>query len=201
MVFNPNIPQPDDDLDISQPVLLTNNQDLDNSFGIDHYKFSNATANNGFHNQVTTPLIVGSVHPTTAAAIPKIYAMQDSANAGVLNYSRGPSNAVPTPLTTLQSQAAAISINSGSTLTIFNFTGLTRAIAMLYAVDYETISAIPFPSIVSFVKWNGTSILSTDIQSSAGFGTFSSGTNLIIRNASGTNMTQIFWTLQFLRMQ
>jgi hypothetical protein len=200
MVFLPNIPQPGDFLDDSQNDLLNNNMQLDASFGVDHYAFSNGTSYNGFHNQITSPLIVGGVHPTTAVGIPKIYAMQDSANAGVLHYSRGPNDAVPTPLTTLQSQASPITLNNGSNLTIFNFTGLSRSIAMLYAIDYETINVV-YPYIFSLVMWNGTAIVSKDISASAAFSTVSSGSNLIIQNATGTNMTQLFWTLQFLRMQ
>jgi len=53
MVFNPNIPQATDFQDNSQGQLLSNNQALDASFENDHTRFSDTTANNGFHKKVT----------------------------------------------------------------------------------------------------------------------------------------------------
>lgn len=52
-VYNPNIPQPGDLLDVSQADLLKNFGQLDTSFGADHYKFSDPSGNNGFHVQST----------------------------------------------------------------------------------------------------------------------------------------------------
>lgn len=55
MTFNPAIPQPGDIISQSQKQLLTNNTALDNTFGVDHYKFS-ATTNAGSHQQISFPL-------------------------------------------------------------------------------------------------------------------------------------------------
>jgi hypothetical protein len=101
-LFIASIPQPSDNLDFSQGQLLSNNQGLDTVFGIEHYKFSDATTNKGFHNTVTQPLIVGAAHPTTTTN-PIIYAMQDSANLG-----------------------------TGGTSAVFDFAGLARAIVNIY---------------------------------------------------------------------
>ena len=100
MVFNPNIPTAPQKLSVSQPLLLANNQQLDTSFGIDHYKYSDATANNGFHNSVTTPGDQPVTDPVTVAN-PVFYALENTVNLGLLQYSRGPSNAVPTPVMSL----------------------------------------------------------------------------------------------------
>lgn len=49
MTYNPNIPQPGDLLSVSQNDIKTNFLSADNSFGTNHYKFSDLTANNGKH--------------------------------------------------------------------------------------------------------------------------------------------------------
>jgi hypothetical protein len=56
MVFKNNIPLPTDNLSVSQGDLLGNNAQLDTSFGIDHYTFSDLTSNNGFHKKSTYPV-------------------------------------------------------------------------------------------------------------------------------------------------
>ncbi len=53
MTFNPNIPLATDFQDESQAQLLANNIALDASFENDHTRFSDTTANNGLHKQVT----------------------------------------------------------------------------------------------------------------------------------------------------
>ena len=53
-IFNPNIPQPGDQLSDSQVDLLNNNLALDAAFGVDHYPFSSVT-NSGMHNKIDTP--------------------------------------------------------------------------------------------------------------------------------------------------
>ena len=47
--FQPGIPLPNDRLSKSQQDLLGNNRQLDTSFGINHYAFSDASTNNGMH--------------------------------------------------------------------------------------------------------------------------------------------------------
>jgi hypothetical protein len=56
MTYNPNIPQPSDNLSDSQNDLLNNFQTLDTSFAVNHYQFSNATANNGKHKFCEMPI-------------------------------------------------------------------------------------------------------------------------------------------------
>lgn len=73
MVFKPNIPQANDILSDSQGDLLGNFQQLDTSFGIDHFPFSDQTADNGFHKKVTLPGNVAA--PTPGAGYGDIYAV------------------------------------------------------------------------------------------------------------------------------
>lgn len=202
MTYNPNKPAANDDLSDSQGDIKSNFTVSNNVFLVDHYPFSNTTANKGKHNQVTTPLIIGSVHPATAAAEPKMYAMQDSANVGVLNYSRGPSSAVPTPLTSLQSPATPVTIGIGATSNILDFTLLARCMCILSVMDtvYAPLGA-PIASTYSFVYWTGTAFMfkttGTIIQ------VVNSGNMLQIKNntsAPAAALNNVYWTLQFFRL-
>jgi len=205
MAFNANIPQPTDRLSTSQQDLLNNNSALNTVFGIDHYPFDNATANSGFHNVVTQPLIVGSNHPTTTTN-PKIYAMQDTSNIGVLQYSRGPSNSWPTPITKRQSPSTAISINGGATSNVIDFTGANLIIGTLYIANASTTNAsnvkngvaqftyhlVETGSVPSFdINYSGTSTLSV----------ISSGKILQIKNTTGSVINAIYWTLELHRIK
>jgi hypothetical protein len=204
MPYNPAIPQPADFLNItSQPGLLANFGQLNVSFGVDHYPFSDLTANNGFHNQVTTPIRVGGKPlPTTN---PILFAFQDSANIGTLQYSAGtniggpsPDNNVPTPLTSLQSPAAPIILANGATSNILDFTGLPRAYAV--ATGYNLDPAFTKGG-VAYVAWTGTTFLIQNVFA-GGTITFQSAVNVLqIKNTSTGPFNQLFWTLQFLRLQ
>ena len=50
--YNPNIPQSTDFLSDSQQDIQSNFQQLDTSFGLNHFPFSNVTANNGKHSYI-----------------------------------------------------------------------------------------------------------------------------------------------------
>ncbi len=56
MGYNPNIPQPTDELADSQGDILTNFSAANTSSGINHYPFDNLTVNNGKHKYVQIPL-------------------------------------------------------------------------------------------------------------------------------------------------
>ena len=77
MVYTRNQPIASDDLSVSQPFLAANTNQADDSFGIDHYQFSNLTVNNGFHKQVTLPGNVSA--PTPVGGYGDIYAVTTSA--------------------------------------------------------------------------------------------------------------------------
>lgn len=204
MTFNPNIPQPTDLLADSQGQFLTNNQTLDNNFGVDHYKFSNVSGNSGKHNQVTTPLIVGSAHPATAANEPKFYAMQDTAQTGVLQYSRGGNNAVPSPVTYLQSPSTPIILGPGAVTNILDCTNITFLLCSLYAANIPG-GANKTIFIEADILWNKAPVTFRRVQSQNPTNDLDIqfSTSIIqIKNTSGTvTYNDIYWTLVCYRIK
>ena len=204
-LFLPNIPQPGDNLDFSQGQLLSNNQGLDTVFGIDHYKFSDATANKGFHNQVTTVAFAGGGDPITPAATCRLYARQLTAPVGLLQFSRGPSNAVPTPVTSLHSPAAPLTILPSTTTNIVDFAGLTTVYAKLFAYNANSASIQTMEYDVFFTSTAANTFTFVQVianSTSLNLAPTNSGTILQLRNNSGsTTYSNIFWTLEFVRIQ
>lgn len=201
MPYLRNQPVATDDVSVSQPILAANTNQADDSFGIDHYKFSDLTVNNGKHNQVTTPAFVANpptgLPPTTLAAEPKFYAFQDSANLGVIQYSRGPLNAVPTPLTHLHSTAAALVVAPGGTTNVFDFTGLAFALCMLYTSDI----AVTGTNKVAYVVFTGSSLSISTLNPSAALTIQATGNILQIKNTTAPPVAynNLYWTLDILR--
>lgn len=73
MVYTRNQPVAGDDLSVSQPILAANTNAADDSFGVDHFPFSNLTSSNGFHQKVTIP---GNVAiPTPASGFGDMFAI------------------------------------------------------------------------------------------------------------------------------
>jgi len=196
-----NQPVATDDLDVSQPFLVTNTNTADTVFGIEHYAFSNTSANQGLHNTITTPAYqnpIGtpSASPPTTVASPIMYCFQDAANIGVLQYSRGPNNSVPSPITTLQSPSSGISLAFNATTNVLDFTGVTTfAVCMLYGIKNGTTSS---PFIVTFSQASGGSV--SLLGPNSGIAAQFSGKILQIVNSFG-GTANFWWTLQFLRIQ
>lgn len=68
MTFNPNIPQPGDNISNSQGQILTNFSQLNSIFSNDHYTWNDATAaNRGYHKQITYPVAAASTSLTTGS--------------------------------------------------------------------------------------------------------------------------------------
>jgi hypothetical protein len=200
MVYTRNQPVAGDDLDVSQPFLVNNTNSSDDSFNVNHYGFSNLTANNGKHDNIQTPLIRGSIHPTTPAGECAFYAMQDTNNLGLIQYSKGPSNAVATPVTFLQSPSTPISLASGgSTTNVLDFTGISVALAVIYATD----SVNQLADLEYYVAWgnNSFNLRQIFVPGLQGFGAVTNGNILQIRNNSSTSLNNVYWTLQLLRIQ
>lgn len=205
MTFNPNIPQPGDELSDSQGDILTNFSTSNSSFGIDHYAFADLTANNGKHKYVTSPLVPGGVHPVTAVNEPKFYGMQDTANLGVIQYSRLGNNAVPSPVSNIESPATPIVLGIGATTNVLDFTGLTRAIGTVYVSDF---GAIATAICIGDFRYNGPivglkfAILNTfSGGGSAPFTVVQSGDILQIQNTSGLARNDVYWTLVLHRVE
>ncbi len=200
MAYTRNRPLASDFVSSSQPTLLQNTNGADDSFGVDHYKFSDTTANNGFHNKVTTPLIIGSAHPATTTN-PIFYAMQDTANIGVIQYSRGPSNAVPTPVTELHSPTIPISLAQDATANILDFTGIQYAIGTVYGFNSGSteVSEVVGQFVYSFAS--GAPVFNISVTgSTTRFDIVSSSFTLQLKRIASATSNNTFWTLKFHRI-
>lgn len=194
--FLPNIPQPGDNLDFSQGQLLINNQSLDAVFGIDHTLFSDATANKGFHNHVTS--IPQTSVPTTTTN-PVFYGYQQTTGTGILQFTKGPSDAVPTALTCIQSQSAGIPLGSLNTAFVMDFTGLSFAMVTLYAINNQNPG---FASLYAELAWTSLGNIFVPItQSSHGLSFSNVGPILNMVNSTINPMTSVYFTMRINRMQ
>ena len=191
--FLPNVPQPADDLDVSQGDLLGNFQALDAVFLQNHYTFSDGTINKGKHRVIETPFIAASAVPTTTVD-PIIYGHQYTVPSGILQFSKPAADGVATPLTSLQSPATAIVLAAGVPTNVMDFAGLTRAWGLLYGKSNVS-------DVLSFFRWNGASLVVTNIVGGniADLKPQVSGTTLqLVNTGSASN---VFWTLEFARIE
>ena len=215
MAYKPNIPQSTDNLSQSQIDMLGNFQQLNTSFLVDHYTFADLTANNGKHNTVTTPAYVAApptgLAPTTNANEPRFYAFQDYAAIGTIQYSRGGSNAIPSPITFLQSPSSPIIMNPGDTTNVIDFTGTTRVLAKLYIygnfVGNPTLP-IGLPceayiwSVGGTIAINYYRSLLVPATTALQYTAYPVNTGSILQiKYDNIAAGDIFWTLQFLRIQ
>jgi hypothetical protein len=198
-IYTRNQPIATDDLDISQPQLFNNTNAADTIFGFEHYAFSDKTADRGLHNTVTTPSYVATPStglPPTTTVNPIFYGFQQTTPLGILQFSRGPNDAVPTPLTNIQSPTGGITLLAGGSTNLLDFTGINIANFYIIAFDKINVNASMFN--VSF--WNGTSFIGI-ISIGQGFTINSSGNILQIKNTTAVDFTQVYWTLNFNRIQ
>ncbi len=204
MAFNKNIPQPNDDLSVSQVDLLNNNMQLNTSFGIDHYPFDDITVNNGFHNVVTEPLIIGSppAHPATSATVCKIYTMKDSTNLPLLQYSRGASNAVPSPITNISNPLGGSSITGGATINLLDCTGLSMAFFNFYTF----IKDVNNQQYTATIFFDGTGFRKFEVYPAGGnvstvLHIVFSGKIIQLMKPGVTATNTLYWTLEPIRIE
>ena len=189
MGFNPDIPNANEKLSASQPVLRSNNQALDTTFGVDHYPFKDGTANNGFHTKVTTPTIA---IPATADD-PKLYGHRVTTDIGTIQFSRGANNMAPTPLTSVN--GIIPNLAPLTTVKLLDFSGVTTsvfrvtvAVANSYAIFSGSVLGATlfgpkktYPTTPSFITLP------------------ISGSILNIRSQIGA--TNMYWFVEFLRLE
>lgn len=180
----------------TQSQIRTNFQLINTVFGTDHYAVDDLTGNAGHHQVIESP--AQSSHATTTTN-PAIYGFEDSANIGVLQYSRAPSNAVPTPLTGFCSVSTPISMGATSTISLLNFSGLSIAIVNIYAFGEKVSSGNPV-SLNTTIYWNGTDFLNLGSNTLTIYAT-SSGSTLRLGNSSSGGLINVYWNLQFIRLQ
>lgn len=195
-IYTRSQPVATDKLSTSQPILKDNTDSSDDSFSVDHYPFSNLTSNNGKHKQATT-VVQGSL-PTTSTD-PILVAYQPYAVIGALQYSCGPSAAVPTPITKLQSPSAAIVLPFGQSTNVLNFTTIPKAMFRLTAADYTYSSGSNRAIYDNVMCWNGTSFVSIQVSNTI-LGPSSTGAQLKLTNFALSGSLNVFWVLEFLRI-
>lgn len=72
MTYNANIPQPTDNLSVSQGQLLGNFMALDSIFNLDHFTWDDTTnggAYRGFHRKITLPVVQPSDPATPVSSV------------------------------------------------------------------------------------------------------------------------------------
>lgn len=204
-VYQPGIPTGTVQLDLDYLNIQGNFEQANIVYGTDHYPFNNATPNQGFHNVVTTPVFVDNPAtglPPVTTTNPKFYAFQQTANLGVLQYSRGPTNAIPTPITCIHGGPLNVPFNNPRTL--FNFTGITRSFFTVYAGDSANLSDQTVIAVSGFWNVSGFSFPpqpATGVISSALFLT-NAGAVLQISNQNALDATiSVYYTIRFNRLQ
>src|SRR6185312_9486388 len=183
-VYNPLVPTGAVNLDVDYQNLQGNFEQANIVYGTDHYPFDNATPNQGFHNLVTTPPIVNNPPdglPPATAANPKLYAYQQYPALGVLHYSRGPNNAVPTPVSYLTSASTPIVLGIGATTNVLDFTGFQRAMCIIYAMN--DVAGANKSVTEQLVVWSQNSFSS--LGGAAALRPIAAGNILQLRNDSG----------------
>jgi len=205
MAYFTNTPILSDNLSVSAVQMNTNFSTINTVFGIDHYDFTVAIPNGGFHKSVTTP--DQGTAPSTSASVASFYGLIPSANIGLIQFSRGPSSSVPSPVTYLQSPATPLSILSAGTSNVLDFTGLPASMSTAYCFDTSTTGSPPIMS-QALVTWSGSVLIVTNMAFTAGSSAIpttkllfqTSGSVLQVKNNSGGNLTGTYWTLQLLRV-
>lgn len=205
MAYFTNTPILTDNLSVSAVQMNTNFATINTVFGIDHYDFTVAVPNGGYHKAVTTPDQVNA--PSTASTVASFYGLKPSTPVGIIQFSRGPSSPVPSPVTYLQSTSPLPSLGAGLTSNVLDFTGLSVAMAEAYAFD--TSSTGPSPLIAqAIVTWTGSTLLVNSMAFSIS-GTLTNATKLFfqtsgnilqIKNSTSGSLTGVYWTLQLLRI-
>jgi|SRR5665213_1876822 len=191
-------PIPSDKLSISAPQISNNFAQLNTSFSVDHYPYANPVATNGFHNQVTTPTkgTTSASDPTTTTN-PIFFANQYTTPLGVLQFSRGPSNSVSTPVTSLMSTSAAFSMAPSATVNVLDFTGINIAMCELFFMNANaTFAAAQFN-----IFWTGAVLNVRSVDRTGLIIAQASGNILQLSNTSPSiTYSNVYWTLKLQRI-
>lgn len=190
-----NKPQGPDLLSDSQPILLNNNNAIDDSFGNDHYAASDLTVNNGRHRILTT--VTQTVHPTTTDNC-IFYGMQDNPTTGALQYSKGPTDVVQTPMSCLQSSSAGINLGSNGTSNILDFSAVQYSHGTVIASGL--LSGVAFQLFGTFFWKGSASALYSPIVLALNIALIEFSGNVLRIRAASSALTSISWTLEFNRI-
>lgn len=171
-----------DRLSVSQPKLAGNTNQLNTSFGVDHYPYNDGTSNNGKHKVIKTPAQLAD--PTTGDDEPAIYAKSVfSTTPYVLQFSKlGPhvppnsgDNSIA-PLSTITNSGTVVNTASK---TIINVNGASGGTMVRIGIVVSGVGLYNFNEFV--FSFNGTSFptQSSPAPSNAVFPAFICGASLL----------------------
>lgn len=155
-----------EDLDVSQPLIRGNFQQANTSFGIDHYSFSDLTANNGKHkfvhlpeqspNGPSTAANEGAIYTKEAGTITRLFWRPENTAAAGVEYQLtniNPFTSAPNGYTFLPNglllifgTATVVLGNTSFTVTFPNALTLT---ANPYSVNYVSNGLASTPRVTS----------------------------------------------------
>ena len=215
-IYTTNQPVATDPLSVSQTYLFNNTNALNTIYGFDHFAFTDDTNSRGLHQKVTTPLysVAPAYTPPATVADPILYGYTPLDNTGatttnlpVIQWSRGVSNSVPTPLTSIQGPLAGDSIAIASAIPILDFTGISIAIFELFAfisnistIGYQVSTTGCYNNTV--IPPGGSNFILIGPSIGSSLKAQSSGKVLQLFNNTGSAFTNtVYWTLRFIRIQ
>lgn len=206
MTFTRNEPVATDFLSISQPKLQNNTNSSDDSFGEDHFSFSNLSGNSGKHNIIQS--VQNTSHPS-ASIDTQTYSYMANANIPPLLYDLGGSipmgytPTVPTPLTNVYSPSTLFTLVGIGSVNLLDFTGAPYCSGKAIVTGINSLSQ-PFYMESYFFFYNssnikvGAIVADATTRSTIGF----IGNVLIYAvNVGATTYTQLAWTITFNRIQ
>jgi len=87
--------------------------------------------------------------------------------------------------------------SGGGTTNVFDFTGLPRAMCILTASNNTTTLI----GVFAYIVWTGSTLILANIVSTSALAAFSATPILQLKNTSIVGLSDVYWTLQFMRVQ
>ena len=190
-IYKTTIPLADDDQSISQADIQQNFEKANSDFEFDHVAFTNTGSNVGMHNSITTP--AQAVDPTTVAEIPKFYSKSVITAPGtpqVLQFSRGESDATPTPLTNIYGNLTTI---TSTPVTLIDLSGITSCVFEITVDNGSTVLQ------KNTILYYGTAIESQKCAGLITSFTYTLSGNII--QITDTASQLVSYTINFLRLE
>ncbi len=202
MVFNNQIPQPNNRLSDSQGQLLSNNQALNTWSNVDHYQLIDGTANSGKHKVTHWPDQV--TDPATAANEPAMYAKAVT-SLDVLQFSRVGGSAVPSPVTYWQSPLAGITVGPNNTVAIMDMSSFTFAFGhVITGATTVNVTATPGLALSFDFMWIGATNTATFFNTGSGSNPsltpVQTGNVIEIKNVNVQSLAGLRYTLILYRL-
>lgn len=200
-IYNPDIPQPTDDLSLSQGDILRNFQSLNTLYGVDHVPLTNRSQDQGSHNHVT--FVRQDSAPSTDEHRPKMYALRPDSNFRSLQYSRLGDDAYPSPVSPIQA-ASPFSLAANSNTNVLDLSDIDKFAARVTAWGIAPNASAGSKSALraAYIARDGSERI-TKIATpteGVGIGITLTSNNRVRISAGGQALNNIRWTLEFIRI-